>query len=211
VDAAKEWLEGLRSFAADHREQRPVAPPKEVDAAWHAERAILGASLATRLAESEAIRAAWLQRGHAGAGPALVLTTSPAGLTAVASLLDGASDLSPLVGDRFVAVTELEYRLWCIKHPDEASTRHVNLWSWVKTSVPPQRWGEFAAFPIADGESYWLHREGMAGAGALDRRACHLWRWNGRHASLLRAFVQEGRVLPPSAPGRSSESAGCEG
>jgi hypothetical protein len=67
----------------------------------------------------------------------------------------------------------------------------VNAWSWVKTSVPRQRWPEFAAFPLPDGDAYWIHREGLAGAAGLDRRASHLWRWNGRQAALLKAFITE--------------------
>jgi hypothetical protein len=123
--------------------------------------------------------------------PALVLTTSPAGIAAVTDLLTPAGDLSTILGDRVIAVTEREYRLWCIRRPDEGYRQHVNLWNWVKTRVPPQRWAEFAPHALAEGEAFWLHREGVAGAGGLDRRGCRLWKWNGRHVTLLEAFVSE--------------------
>ncbi len=199
----REWLLGLRDFAAERRDQKPARPPAVDPAASAAERSILGATLATRLAEIDTIRAARCSRQSAAlpdpaadpdADPALVLTTSPVGIDAAEQLLASKGDLAAIVGDRLAAVTELEYRLWCIRHPDEGHLLHVNLWNWVKTRVPRQRWGEFAAHPLGPGESYWLHRTGLAGAGRLDRRDCHLWKWNGRHAALLQPFVAESAV-----------------
>jgi hypothetical protein len=60
----------------------------------------------------------------------------------------------------------------------------------VKTSVPAARHDEFAAHPLAAGESFWLHRTGTTGCGA-ERRFCHLWKWNGTVAALVRPFVSE--------------------
>ena len=199
----REWLLGLRDFAAERRDHKPARPPAVDPAASAAERSILGATLATRLAEIDTIRAARRSRQSVAlpdpaadpdADPALVLTTSPVGIDAAEQLLASSGDLAAIVGDRLAAVTELEYRLWCIRHPDEGHLLHVNLWNWVKTRVPRQRWGEFAAHPLRPGESYWLHRTGLAGAGRLDRRDCHLWKWNGRHAALLQPFVAESAV-----------------
>lgn len=199
----REWLLGLRDFAAERRDQKPARPPAVDPAASAAERSILGATLATRLAEIDTIRAARRSRQSVAlpdpatdpdADPALVLTTSPVGIDSAEQLLASSGDLAAIVGDRLAAVTELEYRLWCIRHPDEGHLLHVNLWNWVKTRVPRQRWGEFTAHPLRPGESYWLHRTGLAGAGRLDRRDCHLWKWNGRHAALLQPFVAESAV-----------------
>ena len=189
IDETRAWLEGLVWFVAANRERKPVAEADDPDASA-AERGIVAASLATRFAELESVREAWRLRTGTPADPVIVVTTSAAGMDAVTGL---AADpfLAAIMGDRLVAVSELEYRLWCIRNPDDDHQRHLNLWSWVKTRVPRQRWAEFAAFPLAEGETYWLHREGLAGAGPLDRRACHLWKWNGRHAALLRAFVAE--------------------
>ena len=199
----REWLLGLRDFTAERRDQKPARPPAVDPAASAAERSILGATLATSLAEIDTIRVARRSRQSVAlpdpaadpdADPALVLTTSPVGIHAAEQLLASSGDLAAIVGDRLAAVTELEYRLWCIRHPDEGHLLHVNLWNWVKTRVPRQRWGEFAAHPLGPGESYWLHRTGLAGAGLLDRRDCHLWKWNGRHAALLQPFVAESAV-----------------
>ncbi|MFM7243475.1 MAG: hypothetical protein ACKO40_04765 [Planctomycetaceae bacterium] len=196
------WLDGLVEFAAIHRQQTPLALPGADCHAWASERSILGASLAARLAELDAVRMARRSLSGVDDDPAVVVTTSAAGAAAVGDLLMPGSDIGLLAGGRVVPVTELEYRLWCIRHPDEAHLHHVNLWSWVKTSVPRQRWLEFAAWPLSDGDTYWIHREGLSGAGDLDRRASHLWRWDGRHASLLKAFITE-RAAPRLGDARS--------
>lgn len=194
------WLEGLRAFAADHRSARPTVPAAADGALAIAEQTILGVAFASRLPELDAIREARRSIPGADPDPAIVLTTSPAGMAALNHLVEQGTDLARLIDSRVFPVSELEYRLWCIRQPDDSSVHHVNLWSWVKTRVPSQRWPEFSAFPLRETETYWLHREGLAGAGDLDRRASHLWRWDGRHASLLKAFITE-RSVPPVGDG----------
>lgn len=200
------WLDGLREFAAAQRERRPLATVAADNPAQHAERAILAAEVSMRLATVGDLLAA---RGMAArpegqraeVDPAIVITTSPIGIAVVAELLGSQlHGLRPLA--RCVAaVTELEYRLWCIRQPDDAFRLHVNLWSWVKTNVPEQRWPEFSRYPLGHGEAYWLHRTGVSGAGTADARQCHLWKWNGRHAALLQAFIREQTVNHLDAAG----------
>lgn len=188
------WLDGLRAFAFAHRERKPVADLATDGPAQRAERAILAADLTTRLATFGDLLAARTAAGRQASDtdPAVVITTSPVGIAVVADLLASPTHgLQPLAAGT-AAVTELEYRLWCIRRPDDEYRLHVNLWSWVKTSVPEQRWPEFARHPLGPDEVYWLHRTGVAGAGAV--RHCHLWKWNGRHAALLQAFVREQTV-----------------
>ena len=198
------WLDGLREFVAARRVQKPLAVAQSP--AQSAERAIIAADLTTRLAtlgDLLAARAASVSENMPGidADPAVVITTSPVGIAVVADLLASSSHgLQPLTA-AVDAVTELEYRLWCIRQPDDPHTLHINLWSWVKTSVPEQRWPEFHRHPLGPSEVYWLHRTGMAGAGAADARYCHLWKWNGRHAALLQAFVREQTVGHLDTPG----------
>lgn len=193
------WLDGLREFAAVHRERKPLAAVDPHLPVHRAERAILAADLTTRLATlGDMLAARTAAAGFAGrngdAEPAVVVTTSPVGFAVVAELLASPTHgLQPLAAVT-TAVTELEYRLWCIRQPDDASRLHVNLWSWMKTSVPEQRWPEFARYPLGPGEVYWLHRSGVSGAGTADARHCHLWKWNGRHAALLEAFIREQTV-----------------
>jgi hypothetical protein len=185
------WLAGLRDFATEHRLRQPLAESTGA-AARAAERMILAANLATALAGWETVLA--VRRAgepEIDPAPAVVITTSPGGIAVAAEQLATGSLPARSLAAHAVAVTELEYRLWCIRHPDDGHRLHVNLWNWIKTSVPPQRHAEFARHPLREGEAYWLHRAGIAGAGSADRRDCHLWKWNGRHASLLEAFVTE--------------------
>jgi hypothetical protein len=200
LPATREWLAGLREFAAARRIQKPLSASGSA-AEQAAERMILAAQLATWLAESETIlaaRRAWPagsgEASQADTDPAMVITSTPVGVATADEQLASGSLQAQAMADRAVAVTELEYRLWCIRHPDQGHARHVNIWNWIKARVPPQRHAEFARHPLAGGECYWLHRAGIAGAGGADRRDCHLWKWNGRHASLLEAFVIERSV-----------------
>lgn len=200
--ATRAWLDGLREHVAEARSAAPPASGAD-PAAAAAERLILAAHLATWIDTTPdllADRRSWAATTP-GADPdaALVLTTSPAGV-AVAEEVLGRDE--PLAGDlrrRICCTTEPEYRRWCMRHPDAGQLLHMNHWSWIKTSLPPQRAAEFARHPLGAGERYWLHRTGTAGAGAADGRAAHLWKFTGHHAVLLEAFVVERGVAPPRA------------
>jgi len=198
LSTSRIWLDGLRVFAAEHRLRKPLREPATA-AEGAAERMILAANLAAVLAGWDAVDAARRASGSAASphdpDPPIVITTSGVGIGVVGEHLATGSLPARAVADRAVAVTELEYRLWCIRHPDDEYQRHVVLWNWIKTRVPPERHGEFARHPLRPGEDYWLHRTGIGGAGAAVRRDCHLWKWNGRHASLLEAFVTERGVM----------------
>ena len=190
------WVEGLRAHATaariGGREDATSA------AAFAAERALLAAHLVawfdTELPGLLAERAANATAERRAAGveidpePAIVITTTAAGCAAAAELLDREDPLTRQLRDRFACVTELEYRQWCMRHPDDDYRLHIAHWSWMKTRVPPQWWPKLAQWPINAGESYWLHRTGTAGAGR-ERRSSHLWKWNGTIAAILKPFV----------------------
>jgi hypothetical protein len=207
---SRDWLDGLREFATDHRDRRPLADITRPTPGQAAERMILAADLATQLPAIDALLAArsdW--RRHSATDrdldPAIVVTTSAVGIAAVAELLASPTHgLHPLA-NRLAAVTELEYRLWCIRRPDDAYRLHITLWSWIKTHLPEQRWAEFASHPLGPGEAYWLHRTGVAGVGTADCRHGHLWKWNGRHAALLEPFVRERSVARLDRPAGGDE------
>jgi len=190
------WLDGLRERAAAHWSSPSVERPA---AAIAAERMILAAQLSLWLTGFDDVlmaRRAWLDEAlpEGDRDPAIVVTTSPVGM-AVADELTGTGSLPArsLVRE-LVAVTERDYRLWCIAHPDPNHVHHVNVWNWIKTQVPEQRHAEFARHPLRPGEAYWLHRAGIAGAGLANRRDCHLWKWTGQQAVLVEAFITERNV-----------------
>ncbi len=190
------WLDGLRERAAEHR----PATGEEVSAhEIAAERMILAAQLSSWLTGFDdclASRRAWLAEAspEGDRDPAIVVTTSPVGMTVADELTATGSLPARSLARELVAVTERTYRLWCIAHPDPKHLQHVNVWNWIKKKVPEQRHLEFARHPLQPGEAYWLHRAGIAGAGSADRRDCHLWKWTGRHAVLLEAFITERNV-----------------
>lgn len=182
---ASNWLDGLRAVAAP-----AAASPGGAAAA--AERSILAAHLVAWLdTEAAGLLAERSQAGIGDAEPALVLTTSPIGIEVARDVLGRDDPLTREWARRIACVTERCYRLWCIRHPDPDHRWHVNHWSWIKTGVPSQRHAAFARWPLAAGETYWLHRTGTTGVGR-DRRFCHLWRFDGRLATLLKPFVDEG-------------------
>lgn len=194
----KAWLEGLREHAATAR--RGGSDDGTPPSAFNAERALLASHLVvwldTEVPGLLAERAAEAKAGLAAGTeidpePAIVLTTTAAGVAAAADLLERDDPLMRQLRERFACVTELEYRRFCMRRPDDDYRLHIAHWSWMKTRVPAQWRPRFARWPIHAGETYWLHRTGTAGAGA-ERRSSHLWKWNGSTAAILKPFVDEG-------------------
>ena len=187
--AAADWLAGLRGFAARQRQQpsrsqRPIPPAVE----QKAEAELIAAHLRAWL-----IGLPQLLERHSRAGgrqPAIAITTSTAGLTAV-ERLSAESQLASLLAG-CCAVTESEYRFWCKEQPDPAYALHMNHWAWVKTRVPATRAAEFADYPLPAGNRHWLFRHGLAGLGAGDHHSCRLYSWDGTATSLLAESFREG-------------------
>lgn len=197
IQRSREWLAGLRDHVEETRRTAEPAGPAgrapPLPAEVVAERMILAAGLVVWL-ENEwpthlAARREALPPG-ADADPAIVITTSSVGISLVGDTLARAEPLMASLRGQVVAVTEREYRDWTKAHPDPDHLLHVNHWSWVKTAVPEARRQEFARHRLEAGEAFWLHRTGTAGCGA-ERRCCHLWKWNGRAASLIQPFIEE--------------------
>lgn len=186
LPSAARWLEGLREFVVRYRAERPVLPattPERVG-----QRSILATHLST-----------WID-GEAAALPAthaIAITTSDVGIVVVEECLSRREPLTESLRPRIVAVREIEYRLWTKDHPDAERMLHVSHWSWIKAPVPPQRHGEFHAWPLQPGEAYWLHRTGTSGPGPGECRHAHLWKWTGSHAVLLAPFIRDVDPLRP--------------
>lgn len=189
----RDWLAGLIDLAASLRQPAADAMPDPQAAA--AEREIHAAHLAAWLDRLDGLLAA--RRAFAAADSSrdpdavLVLTTTRVGIGLVDELLRRRDPAIAAVAGRLACVTEVEYRRHAMRHPDPAFRLHLNHWSWVKTRVPQQRWGEFARHPLGPEQAYWLHRTGTAGAGAADSRGCDLWRFDGHTATLLEAGIAE--------------------
>jgi len=189
----RDWLDGLvASTASAGRESPAVAGESAGDAA---ERAIHAGHLAAWLDRIDGLLADRRRFAAADSSrdpePAIVLTTTAIGMRVVADLFGRPDPAIEPLARRIACVTEAEYRRHAMRRPDRGFRHHLNHWTWVKTRVPPQRWPEFARHPLGEGEAYWLHRTGTAGAGAADARGCDLWRFDGRVATLLEAGIAE--------------------
>jgi hypothetical protein len=188
------WLDGLREFVGEQRRRQPPAaslarlrPPPTADELL-LEQDLIATHLRHWLGNLPQLFAD-TPRLNSDL-PAVVITTSPAGL--VAETILQAEPALAAIWPACCCVTEFEYRFWCRQQPDADYSLHVNHWAWAKTRVPAARAAEFAAFPLADGERYWLFRHGLAGWGPADHHSCQLYRSDGRSLSLLEPAFREG-------------------
>ncbi len=118
---------------------------------------------------------------------AIVVTTSPPGLAPWSDLI---SRLPAPVAERVATATEIEYRGWCMRSPDEAHELHAVIWSWIKAPLPPQRRPEFASFPIPASADYWVLRYGHAG-GVEGGHSADLFAWDGAMTTRLATGITE--------------------
>lgn len=192
--AAAVWLDGLRSYVREERTRRtPEARlarlrPPVTTTELELEQELIYQYFKNRLGGVPRLVAG---SNRFGSGfPAIVITTSPAGLLAEQRLYAEPA----LAGLRQIScwVTEVEYRFWCHQQPDPDCSRHVNHWAWVKTRVPVERAAEFVAYPIEKHERYWLFRNGVAGCGPADHYSCQLFRSDGQAVVLLEQDFREG-------------------
>lgn len=192
--AARDWLNRLRRFSTEHRLSRPQRPePVPVETGTGLSPSA-GASLAaaTQAQILAAHAVAWgiptLSRLAATLPEgAIVVTTSPPGLTAWSDLI---SRLPAPIAERVAVATEIEYRGWCMRSPDEAHRLHAVVWSWIKAPLPPQRRPDFAAFPIAESADYWVLRYGHTTADEGGHTA-DLFSWDGAVATRLATGITE--------------------
>lgn len=188
------WLAGLREFIARQREQQHLEKrsshlrPVPTSAERVMEERLIAEHLRGWLPTLPDLMAERRQANDAA--PAIVITTSLAGLQAVAGLA-GEPALAALLTN-CCAVTEVEYRFWCKEQPDPEFAAHWNHWAWIKTHIPEARASEFAAYPLPVGSRHWLFRHGLAANSPVAGHSCRLYRWDGQAATLLTDSFREG-------------------
>jgi hypothetical protein len=192
--AAIRWLRGLQAAVGKERTRRPpeaslmrLRPPPTA-AELDCEQELISNYLRQQL--GKVVQFVNNSTRFRSGFPAIVITTSPAGLRAEKALRTDAACSS--VWQACCCVTEFEYRFWCRQQPDADYRLHVNVWAWAKTRVPAARAAEFAAFPVAEGERHWLFRHGLAGCGRADHHSSMLYRSDGHSLGLLQADFREG-------------------
>ena len=125
-----------------------------------------------------------------GIRPAVVITTTPAGIRACKILAEETE--FGAVFEYCCYLTEYEYRYWCKEEPDPNLQFHVNYWAWIKTSVPSTRMHEFRNYPLPEDNQYWLLRHGLNGLGKDDYADCQVFGWDGTTTRLLAEHFREG-------------------
>ena len=125
-----------------------------------------------------------------GIRPAVVITTTPAGIRACKILAEETE--FGAVFEYSCYLTEYEYRYWCKEEPDPNLQFHVNYWAWIKTSVPSTRMHEFRNYPLPEDNQYWLLRHGLNGLGKDDYADCQVFGWDGTTTRLLAEHFREG-------------------
>ena len=128
--------------------------------------------------------------GGNGIRPAVVITTTPAGIRACKILAEETE--FGAVFEYCCYLTEYEYRYWCKEEPDPNLQFHVNYWAWIKTSVPSTRMHEFRNYPLPEDNQYWLLRHGLNGLGKDDYADCQVLGWDGTTTTLLAEHFREG-------------------
>ena len=191
VDA---WMGRLRCFlAGERRKKRPqgkkkLPPDTRPACSRAAEEKLLETTIGRWFAGLE-------QRlGNAprwnGIRPAVVITTTPAGIQACKTLAEETE--FGAVFECCCYLTEYEYRYWCKEEPDPNLRFHINYWAWIKTSVPSTRMHEFRNYPLPEDSQYWLLRHGLNGLGEYDYADCQVFGWDGTTTRLLAEHFREG-------------------
>jgi len=112
-----------------------------------------------------------------------VFTSTEPGLVAAREILEeGYDTISFLYPEEF---TE-----WLAVNPDPDYRWHVQTWSYF-TSVDAVTIEKTKKYPLGDGESYWLHREGTMCGKLFGRGGDHLWKWNGTEPVLLEECINQ--------------------
>ena len=193
--AAGDWLDRLRRFSAEHRLSRPQRPepvPAETGAGHRAGSTSSAPALAAQATILAAHAKSWglptlTQIAATCPDGAIVVTTSPPGLPAWDDLI---SRLPTPLARRVATATEIEYRGWCMRSPDESHRLHAVVWSWIKAPLPPQRRPDFASFPIPATADYWVLRYGHSG-GDDGGHSADLFSWDGALATRLATGITE--------------------
>lgn len=192
--AARDWLDGLRRFSTEHRLSRPQRPePVPVEAgAGHVPAPVTSPASAAQASILGTHAVAWgtptIDRVAAVfTSGAIVVTTSPPGLAAWSDLI---ARLPTPLTERLTVATEIEYRGWCMRSPDEPHELHAVIWSWIKAPLPSQRRSEFASFPIPASADYWVLRYGYTSAHEKGHSA-DLFAWDGSEAIPLATGITE--------------------
>lgn len=181
------WFDGLRQFIHECRAKRPIADRDDFSTMEEMQCRIIGGSLIAwlrqhgpRMIQERAVLAK-LQQWEKD--PFIVFTSEEPGLVAAGEILEEA-------GERIVFLYPDEFTDWLEDHPDSDYSWHIHTWSFF-APVDEETAPKAEKYPIADGESLWLHKEGTMCGQLFGRGGDHLWKWNDQEFTLLEECMNQ--------------------
>jgi hypothetical protein len=115
--------------------------------------------------------------------PFIVFTSEQPGLVAAREILEDESE-------RIAFLYPTEFVEWNKSHPDENFRWHVHTWSFF-APLDSETKKKATQYPLAAGETYWLHKEGTMCGPLFGRGGDHLWKWNGNEPELLQECLNQ--------------------
>jgi hypothetical protein len=186
-EKGQQWFDGLRTFATECRDRRPLIARDALSFAEEMQCRIIGGSLIAWLEKHGPCR---LQERAVLASlqgwekdPFFVFTSEQSGLVAASEILKEGSNTTVLLYPD-------EFANWLQGHPDQEYRWHVHTWSYFASldADMAQRAGKY---PLAAGETYWLHKEGTMCGSLFGHGGDHLWKWNGKEPTLLEEWFDK--------------------
>jgi hypothetical protein len=181
TEAGFDWFFELRDDMREFRRSHPLVAREALSLEEEMKCRIIGGSLirwleeyGPRLMQERSVLAklkGW------ESDPFIVFTSEQPGLIAANEILDRkSSQIAFLYPAEFTRVTKIR--------PDAEYQWHVHTWSYF-TTLDADTLQRAAKYPLAPGETYWLHKEGTMCGQLFGRGGDHLWKWNGKKPELL--------------------------
>ena len=186
-EEGQNWFRALANFIAACRTKRPIISRDSLTAEAEWQCRIIGGSLIAWLEKhgppllQERAFLATLQNWEKD--PFIVFTSEQPGLVAAREILEeGPATIAFLY--------PAEFALWLKKKPDADYQWHVHTWSYFAPLDEETR-KKTEKFPLSEGESYWLHKEGTMCGQLFGRGGDHLWKWDGQEPVLLEECINQ--------------------
>ncbi len=176
-----EWFDQLVKDSLDFRSKKPLPARETLSPAEEMQCRIIGGSFISwlehqgpRLLQEREVLSK-LQEWEKD--PFIVFTSDKPGLIAAREILDGNSD-------RFAFLFPKEFKKWEACHSDNEYQWHIHTWSFF-TTLDKASLKRTSEYPLAPGETFWLHQEGTMCGQLFGRGGDHLWKWDGENFVLL--------------------------
>jgi hypothetical protein len=180
------WMTGLRKYVDVCRIKNPVINRCDLSVEQEMQCRIIGGGLISWLNKYGPAflqeRAVLSSLMNVSKDPILVFTSTVPGMVAAREILADASE-------SVVALFAEELIDWLTTNPDPEYRYYVHMWSFF-ANPDDEILSKAGDYPIGDGECYWLHKEGTMCGLLFGRGGDHLWKWDGKEATLLEEGVK---------------------